>query len=52
MDKPSDKPSLKGCLQLASALSAVSALTAGLVGAWATIRFGPALAMGLAIYIN
>ena len=50
MDTPSDKPSLKGCLQLASALSAVSALTAGLVGAWATIRFGPALAMGLAIY--
>lgn len=44
------KPDLKGCLSLASTASAVSALAAGAVGAWATIRFGPALAMGLAIY--
>ena len=43
-------PSLKGCLSLASTASSVSALVAGAVGAWATIRFGPALAMGMAIY--
>lgn len=44
------QPSVRGCLSVASAFSAVSALVAGLVGAWATIRFGPPLAMGLAMY--
>lgn len=41
--------SLRGCLALGSMLSAASALAAGLIGAFATIRYGPALVMGLAI---
>lgn len=48
--QPPAGASLKGCLALASTLSAASALVAGLLGAAATIRFGPALAMGMAIY--
>lgn len=43
------EPSARGCLALASTLSALSAVLAGLIGAFTTIRYGRELAMGLAI---
>lgn len=44
------QPSLRGCLALASTLSTVSAILAGLVGAYTTTHYGRDLAMGMAIY--
>ncbi len=43
-------PTARGCLALASTLSAISGCLAGLVGAFTTIYYGRELAMGLAIY--
>lgn len=40
----------RGCLALASTMSAVSACLAGLVGAYTTTHYGRELAMGAAIY--
>lgn len=42
-------PIVRRLYGLASALSAASAFIAGLVGAWATIHYGPSLAMSYTI---
>ncbi len=45
-------PNVRGCLALASTLSAISACAAGLVGAYTTTRYGRDLAMGVAIWMG
>lgn len=49
---PTEAPQEDGfrrLLQVSSHLSSASMITAGIVGGWAMARYGPALAMGLAI---